>query len=78
MEEAQLEIKSLKGCKAQGYDDIPAEMIKEVSEEGIQIYHAVCKKTWKEETSPYHRKTILRIRQLQNNRSDKPYEQTPP
>lgn len=46
-DEVKWAINSLKDGKSPGCDNIQAEMIKAAEEEGIDIYHALCKKIWK-------------------------------
>ena len=45
-EEVEWAIKNLKDGKAPGWDGLTAEMIKLSGEEGIDVYHHLCKKIW--------------------------------
>ncbi|GFN86090.1 LOW QUALITY PROTEIN: endonuclease-reverse transcriptase [Plakobranchus ocellatus] len=44
--EIEWAIGSLKDGRSPGCDDIQAEMIKACGEEGIDVYHKLCKKIW--------------------------------
>ena len=45
-EEVELAIKDHKFEKSPGCDLVTAEMIKESGEQGIDVYHHLCKKNW--------------------------------
>ena len=48
-EEVELAIKDLKVGKSPGCDLVTAEMIKASGEQGIDVYHHLCKKIWHKE-----------------------------
>ena len=45
-------INSLKDRKSLGCDNIHAEMIKACGNEGVEVYHKLCRKIWKSEQWP--------------------------
>ncbi|XP_072025344.1 uncharacterized protein [Amphiura filiformis] len=50
--EVVMAMKKMRTDKAPGYDDIPAELIKETGEEGVDVMHKLCNLLWKYKSWP--------------------------
>ncbi|KAL4112678.1 hypothetical protein QTP88_016423 [Uroleucon formosanum] len=61
LEEVKIAINSLKNWKAQGSNDIPAELIKYSGEEMHKVIFKICQRTWEEEQMPEDWKKALII-----------------
>lgn len=60
LEEVKIAINSLMNWKAQGSDDISAELIKYGSEEMHKVIFKICQKIWEEEQMPeYWKKAVI-------------------
>ena len=75
--EVVLAMKKMRTGKAPGYDDIPAELIKETGEEGVSIMHKLCNLIWRDKNWPkdWTRSVFLPLpkkgdtRECKNNRT---------
>ncbi|XP_072020211.1 uncharacterized protein [Amphiura filiformis] len=50
--EVVMAMKKMRTGKAPGYDDIPAELIKETGDEGVDVVHKLCNLLWKDKSWP--------------------------